>query len=141
MLEIIDVRELPTLDDYASFAHLSSAVDEMRSAAAALVKQLKERRVWMVNSTSVGGGVAEMMPRLVSMMIELGLPTKWAVIRSDEPHFFALTKRIHNLIHGHGEAHLTAADRELYESVNRQNADELRPLVEPNDILVVHDPQ
>src|SRR5437764_6269317 len=105
MLEIIDVREPPTLDDYASFAHLSSAADEMRSAAAAVVDQLKGRRVWMVNSTSLGGGVAEMMPRLVATMSELGLPTKWAVIRSDKPDFFALTKRIHNLIHGHGEAY------------------------------------
>src|SRR3989442_7047655 len=99
MLEVIDVREPLTLKDYASFAHLSSAVEEMRTAAATAVEQLKNRRVWMVNSTSAGGGVAEMMPMLISMMSELGLPTKWAVIRSNEPHFFALTKRIHNLIH------------------------------------------
>src|SRR5947208_866374 len=115
MLEIIDVREARTLDDYASFAHLSSAVKEMRTATAAAVKRLKGRRVWMVNSTSLGGGVAEMMPGLVAMMSELGLPTKWAVIRSDEARFFAVTKRIHNLLHGHGQAHLTAADRALYE--------------------------
>ncbi len=95
----------------------------------------------MVNSTARGGGVAEMLPKMISLLGELGLPARWAVIGSDEPRFFALTKRIHNLIHGEGDPELTADDRALLEEVNRRNAAELRHQIRPGDILVVHDPQ
>jgi trehalose synthase len=66
---------------------------------------------------------------------------EWVVIGSAEPAFFDLTKRIHNLIHGVGPPELGPADRALYEQVNRANAESLRELIRPGDILVVHDPQ
>ena len=95
----------------------------------------------MVNSTAQGGGVAEMLPKMVSLLEELGLPTRWAVIGTDRQEYFALTKRIHNLIHGHGEPRLDGEERELFEAVNRENAEELKKHLKPEDILVVHDPQ
>ncbi|MGH7580866.1 MAG: glycosyltransferase, partial [Gemmatimonadales bacterium] len=60
---------------------------------------------------------------------------------SSEPDFFDLTKRIHNLIHGVGSPALSEADRALYEKVNRENAESLREVMRPGDLLIVHDPQ
>ena len=96
----------------------------------------------MVNSTARGGGVAEMLPRLVTILRELGVAVEWAVIGSDEPRFFSLTKRLHNLIHDSGDGQdLTADDRALYDKVSQDNADGLRKWVKPGDLVVVHDPQ
>ena len=63
MIELIDVEQSRTLEDYASIAHLSGIVNERREEAKQLVPALKGRTVWMVNSTARGGGVAEMLQR------------------------------------------------------------------------------
>lgn len=141
MIEKIDIETGWSLNDYANVAVLSNGVRSLRVEASMLVPQLQGRRVWMVNSAAQGGGVAEMLPRMVTLLRELGIPTEWIVIGSDDPKFFTLTKRIHNLIHDDGDPELTNEDRELYEAVNRQNADELKSLLSPQDILVIHDPQ
>lgn len=95
----------------------------------------------MVNSTATGGGVAEMLPTTVALLRELGVETQWVVIESGDTGFFALTKRIHNMIHGAGGAPFGAADRALYDTVSRANADALLRHVTAGDVLVVHDPQ
>lgn len=141
MISLIDVQEDQTLDDYAAYTQLTYAVNDLKQAAQEPARQLDGRTVWMVNSTAQGGGVAEMMPKVVSMMRELGIDTEWAVINSEEPNFFALTKRIHNLLHGSGDPHLDREHRELYEAESRSFADAFRDRIDPNDILVIHDPQ
>lgn len=141
MIETVSVDEMLTLDDYQAHIHLSEAVRSLRSEARALAPHLAGRTVWMVNSTARGGGVAEMMPRMITIFRELGVDVKWVVIGTDTADFFTLTKRLHNLIHGSGQPQLTAADRAVYEAVSQENADALRPLLGPRDVLVVHDPQ
>ncbi len=141
MIEEVSVEHPVSLDDYASYSHLEADVAELRSAAATLSPQLRGRTVWMVNSTARGGGVAEMMPRLVSLLNQLGVRTKWVVIGTHRSEFFGLTKRLHNLIHGEGQPAFTAGERDLYETVSRELADEMQHLVAPGDLLVVHDPQ
>ena len=84
---------------------------------------------------------AEMLPRMCALLDELGVPTRWAVMGSNRAEFFALTKRLHNLIHGEGHPELSGADRELYEAINWENAEELAPMLSPEDIVVIHDPQ
>ena len=140
-MELITLRKTVGLDDYASFAHLTRAVQELRAEASMLVPRLKGRSVLMVNSTAQGGGVAEMLPMLVLLLRELGVDTNWAVINSDKPEFFRLTKRLHNLIHGEGDPNLGAAEKSVYDEVSRANADQLRAHLKPGDILVIHDPQ
>jgi trehalose synthase len=140
------IREIPverkrSLDDYASVAHLASAVRELEREARLLVPKLEGRTVWMVNSTAEGGGVAEMLPRVVSLLGQLGVQTRWVVIGTDRDGFFPLTKRIHNLIHGSGDPGLSPDDRALYEAVSSELAAELAPMLAPGDLLVVHDPQ
>ena len=141
MIETVSVREGMGLDDYQSVVHLSEPVRSLRAEARALVPHLEGRTVWMVNSSARGGGVAEMLPRMVTILRELEVSVEWVVLGSSDPHFFVLTKRIHNLIHGKGDPELTSADRELYEAVSRENADSFRHRVSSGDVLVIHDPQ
>ena len=137
----VEVERAATLEDYAGIAHLASAVAELKLEAEAIVPRMAGRTVWMVSSTARGGGVAEMLPTIVSLLRDLGVAVEWVVIGSDEPAFFELTKRIHNLIHGVGDPVFGPSDRALYERVNRENAASLRELMAPGDVLVVHDPQ
>ncbi len=105
-------------------------------ALEALARSLHGHRIAMVNSTSVGGGVAEILHRLVPLLIELGIPTSWEVMPGDE-RFYALTKRLHNALHGHGDA-LSAEDIEHYLAVNRRAAGQLEL---DADLVLIHDPQ
>jgi trehalose synthase len=141
VIESVEVREPLGLDDYAEVVHLAHAVHALREEAARLVPALSGRKLWMVNSTARGGGVAEMLPRLVSLLNELGLPTEWVVMGSSEPRFFDLTKRLHNLIHGEGDPGLGDEERQLYAAVSAENAADLKRRVRPSDILLIHDPQ
>lgn len=141
MIHIVDVPPGVSLDESEAHATLARPVQDLRAEARQLVPSLAGRRVWMVSSTERGGGVAEMMPRLITVLRELGVAVEWAVIGSDEPRFFTLTKRLHNLIHGVGDPQIDSGDRELYEAVSRTNAASLVPHLAPDDVLVVHDPQ
>jgi trehalose synthase len=140
-LRRVAVTPSAALDDYSAVAHLAGSVAELKLEVQSLASRLSGHTVWMVSSTARGGGVAEMLPPIVSLLRNLGVRAEWVVIGSDEPAFFELTKRIHNLIHGEGVPELTDADRALYERVNRANAEALRELLAPGDLLVVHDPQ
>jgi trehalose synthase len=129
------------LADYAALPIFTPDVMELQAEASRIAPGLRDRTVWMVNSTARGGGVAEMLPKMVALLGEMGVRTRWLVIGTDRSEFFVLTKRIHNLIHGEGEATIDGAERELYESVSRGIAGELAERIHPEDIVVVHDPQ
>jgi trehalose synthase len=141
VIETVEVREAVGLDDYAEVVHLTEAVRSLRQEASSLISAIGGRKVWMVNSTAAGGGVAEMMPKLVSLLNEVGLDTEWVVMGTDQPSFFELTKRLHNLIHGAGDADLREEDRQLYAAVSVENAAAMKQRMGPDDILVIHDPQ
>lgn len=141
MIQKVSLRDGLHLEDYAGLAYLSSAVQDLRTAARLLVPKLKARTVWMLNSTAQGGGVAEMMPRLVGMLRDVGVKCEWLVMGSRDPAFFTLTKRIHNLIHDFGRPGFSAREKTIYRAASREAADALAGIVEPEDILVVHDPQ
>ncbi|WP_435158382.1 glycosyltransferase [Haladaptatus sp. DFWS20] len=141
MIRIIDTEMEHTLSEYASDLVLRESVQEMQSGVAKIVEALDDRTVWMVNSTASGGGVAEMMPKLIGLLRTLGIEAKWAVIDVDEPAFFEFTKDIHNLLHGVGDPDIVDQERILYEQASRSVADELSGRLSNEDILVVHDPQ
>jgi trehalose synthase len=82
------------LDDYTALLG-EIEVAELRS----LSQRLQGRTVQMVNSTSVGGGVAEILTRVVPLMEELELKVRWDVITGGDD-FFAITKAFHNALHG-----------------------------------------
>ena len=141
MARRIDIEPQRSLDDHARYPELKHAVEALRMHAAPVVEALRGRTVWTVNSTAQGGGVSEMLPGIIAHMRELGITTEWLVIAADDPAFFPLTKRIHNLVHGDGTPDLDERDRAVFEATNRANADELRGTLRDGDILIVHDPQ
>ena len=103
---------------------------------------LAERVVWNVNATANGGGVAELLQALLAYGRGAGVDTRWLVLEAD-PAFFAITKRLHNALHGANDAGsgLGAAQHEYYERVLDENMTTLRNLVRPGDIVLLHDPQ
>ena len=140
-IRTVEIEERVGLEDYAGQAHLIPAVRDLQTEARAAAPLLRGRRVFMLNSTARGGGVAEMLPKLVRLLRDLDVPTEWLVLETDRAEFFQLTKRIHNLLHGEGDPRLGPAERELYETVSEEAAAALQERVAPGDVLIVHDPQ
>ena len=122
----------------------TSLVDGYRSvvgdapmrALEALARSLRGHRIAMVNSTASGGGVAEILHRLVPLLNELGVPTTWEVMPGDA-RFHGITKTIHNALHG-GPGTLSDADIEHFLATNRRAAAELAL---DGDLVLIHDPQ
>ncbi|MFQ6012449.1 MAG: glycosyltransferase [Thermoplasmata archaeon] len=119
------------LDDYRDVAG-EGALEALRSAAA----PLEGKRILHINSTSFGGGVAEMLASLVPLTRDLGMDAHWSVIEGDE-EFFWITKAIHNGLHG-GDVAISAEMRKYYYEINERNAEHLE---DGWDFVVVHDPQ
>jgi len=138
---LIEVAEERGLDEAAEYAYLAASIDALRREARPVAEAMRGRTLWMINSTAQGGGVSEMLPGMINHFRELGFAAQWAVIETDDPRFFQLTKNIHNLLHGMGDAGLGNGDRELYEAVNRANTGALLERVKDGDVVVVHDPQ
>jgi trehalose synthase len=141
MVHVVEPRHPVSLADYESVAPLSATVRNLRQEAESRLPGLNGRRVVMVNSTSHGGGVAELLPPLLALMRELGVDAQWLVMETHDPAFFRLTKRLHNLIHGMGDPALGHAEHDLYERVSAENAQKIEKFLSPGDVLVVHDPQ
>ncbi len=122
------------LDRYAEHAG-HDAIEQLRQ----LARPLAGLRVVHVNSTRQGGGVAEILVKLVPLMQELGMETSWEVIEGNED-FFNCTKSFHNALQGKS-LRIPEALLRVYEEVNAVNADRLRPVLEQADFVFVHDPQ
>lgn len=101
---------------------------------------LKGIKIVHINSTKEGGGVAEILAKMVPFMNALGLDTHWEVIEGNSK-FFECTKKFHNLIQGLGGMPPSHALLKEYEEVNAKNAEKLRPLLQDADIVLIHDPQ
>jgi trehalose synthase len=121
----------PRLDHYRDIIG-QAQVDALRF----LARDLKGKSVKMVNSTAVGGGVAEMLNRLVPLLSELEVPTHWDVITGGND-FFEVTKAFHNALHG-SSYELTKAAQEIFLTYNEQNRERLQF---EEEMVVIHDPQ
>jgi len=109
----------------------SSTIDEL----SLLAERLRGVSIQNINSTAVGGGVAEILTRMIPLLKQLGVDARWDVIKGDEK-FFEVTKKMHNALHG-VEATITDAEYEVFNEVTRSNAAEMQF----GDIVFVHDPQ
>jgi len=119
------------LDDYAGLLG-SAEIAELR----ALASRLEGRSIQMVNSTSLGGGVAEMLNRIVPLIEELNLSIRWDVITGGDD-FFAITKAFHNALHG-GRYDLPDESFKTFLAYTEQNRARLKF---DSDFIVIHDPQ
>jgi trehalose synthase len=139
-LQSVQIGALP----FERFAEvLEPAQWERFSDAAAHARKLFAGRViWNVNSTARGGGVAEMLISLLAYARGVGVNTRWEVI-AGSGEFFALTKRIHNNLHGApgdgGE--LGDLERGIYAAALEPSIREFTAMVSPRDVVIVHDPQ
>lgn len=104
-----------------------------------LAELLKGRRVVHVNSTRVGGGVAEILMKLVPLKQELGLDVSWEVITGDAD-FYKCTKGFHNALQGQ-RVDVPESLLNNYEEVNAANAEKLRDVLQDADMVFIHDPQ
>jgi trehalose synthase len=131
MSESAAASRLSHLDDYAAVVG-ATEVAELR----ALARSLGGRSVQMVNSTSVGGGVAEILNRLVPLLQELGLAVRWDVVTGGND-FFEITKAFHNALHG-GPYKAHPHGFETFLAYNEQNRTRMQFDAE---FTLIHDPQ
>lgn len=109
-----------------------SVVDDLKL----LAEKLKGKAIQHVNSTAVGGGVAEILNRMVPLLNELGVNTRWDVIKGGE-QFYEVTKKFHNVLHGREDV-VTQRDFDIFMETSRKNIEEMEI---QGDIVFIHDPQ
>ncbi|HQP91455.1 MAG TPA: glycosyltransferase [Candidatus Omnitrophota bacterium] len=119
------------IDEYAPIVG-QSVIDDLKLIS----ERLQGKVVQHVNSTAVGGGVAEILSRMVPLFRELGVDTRWDVIKGGED-FFEVTKKFHNVLHGRKEE-VTRTDFDIFLSTSRSNIEEVNTY---GDIVFIHDPQ
>jgi trehalose synthase len=90
-----------------------------------------------VNSTSVGGGVAEILRSAVPLARGLGIDTNWYVIRSQKS-FYQVTKKIHNMLQG---MDFPISLEEIFEEYLGTIEETTRNTYITSDMVVIHDPQ
>ncbi len=136
----IDIRPL----DPARLAPIIGA-ERMRGMAEAAnesARILASRTLVNVNSTAVGGGVAELLQALLGYARGGGVATRWFVVEGDAP-FFGITKRVHNGLYGYAGdgGPLGAAEHAAYKRTLDRNGREIDGRVRPGDVVLLHDPQ
>lgn len=109
-----------------------SYIEELRM----LARRLSGKTVLNVNSTFSGGGVAEILSRLVPLLNQLGVDVRWQTI-SGEAQFFKVTKKLHNALHGKVEP-ISDDEFSLFRETTKKNLDQIDF---SGDILFIHDPQ
>jgi trehalose synthase len=118
------------IEDYAPIVG-QATVDELYLLAG----RLEGKHIQNINSTPVGGGVAEILTRMIPLLTQLGVQARWDVIKGNEK-FFTITKKFHNGLHG-VPVEVGKDEYNAFLEVNRENAS----VMDFGDIVFVHDPQ
>jgi trehalose synthase len=109
-----------------------SYIEELRM----LARRLSGKTILNINSTFEGGGVAEILSRLVPLLNQLGVDVRWQTI-SGEAQFFKVTKKLHNALHGKDEP-ISDDEFSLFLETTERN---LNQIDFSGDIMFIHDPQ
>lgn len=109
-----------------------SEIDELRLIGS----RLSGKVVQNVNSTFVGGGVAEILNRMMPLLTELTVDARWNIIKGDK-EFFRVTKKFHNVLHGRKEV-VSEEDLAIFMETTRRNLEEMDL---HGDFIFIHDPQ
>ena len=97
---------------------------------------MKGKIIQNINSTSGGGGVAEILGRMVPLLQDLGVDAHWDVLRGGEK-YFQVTKKFHNALHGRKEE-ITDDDYEVFLETTKVNIEQMDFY---GNVIFVHDPQ
>lgn len=119
------------IEDYIPIVG-NAVIDDLKRVA----EKLKNKKIKNINSTPVGGGVAEILSRIVPLLNELGVKTIWDVIKGGKS-FFEVTKKFHNALHGK-KVEITKKDFNIFLETSDENINQLST---DEDIIFVHDPQ
>lgn len=122
---------MPKISEYEPIVG-PNTIEELRL----LASKLQGKVIQHINSTAVGGGVAEILNRMVPLLQELGVDTRWDFIKGGES-FFNATKKFHNALHGKSEEIATQMF-DIFMETSQRNIDEVKIY---GDIMFIHDPQ
>ncbi|MCD6080150.1 MAG: glycosyltransferase [Candidatus Omnitrophica bacterium] len=122
---------MANLNDYQNIVG-SAIIEDIKL----LAERLKGKRILMINSTAVGGGVAEILNRMLPLLKELEIDIRWEVIKGGE-QFFDITKKIHNALHGK-DVEIGSQELEVYLETNKAN---IQDIDFSADVVFIHDPQ
>jgi trehalose synthase len=122
---------MKSIKDYADIVG-GETIEEIEK----LGSYLSGKIIQNINSTPVGGGVAEILSRMVPLLKEVGVDARWDFIKGGEK-FFEITKKIHNSLHG-VEENISKSDFGHFLDVTDENLKEINLL---GDIVFIHDPQ
>lgn len=110
--------------------------DEVLATIYAKARGLYDKHIVHVNSTYMGGGVAEMLGSLIPLLNDVGVYTGWRILHGN-PDFFNITKKFHNALQGNG-LNLSNRKKQLYTATN-EHFSVFTHL--DHDCIIVHDPQ
>jgi trehalose synthase len=119
------------IDDYIPIVG-QATIDDLKF----LAEKIKGKVIQHINSTSVGGGVAEILNRMLPLLKELGVDARWDLIKGGDD-FFAVTKKFHNVLHGKTDE-VTRRDFDIFMQTSEKNIAEVNI---NGDIVIIHDPQ
>ncbi|MCQ5377244.1 MAG: glycosyltransferase [Candidatus Methanomethylicia archaeon] len=120
------------IDEYLAIVG-ESEIDGIKQLAGLI----KGEKVVHVNATPYGGGVAEMLRRVVPLAQSLGISASWQTIRGNE-EFFSITKRLHNALQGDASVGISEGEWKKYHDIAEFNSSILSL---DGDVVVIHDPQ
>ncbi|MFX0163279.1 MAG: glycosyltransferase [Candidatus Hodarchaeota archaeon] len=120
-----------SLDDYREIVGDGVIASIHRKA-----RKLYDKHILHLNSTYLGGGVAEILASLVPLMNDIGIDACWRILRGT-PDFFTITKKFHNALQG-DRINFTEMKKRLYVQAN----EDFSVYTHINsDCVIIHDPQ
>ncbi|MGC8616051.1 glycosyltransferase [Desulfurella multipotens] len=105
-----------------------------------LSRFLQGKKIVHINSTKIGGGVAELLTNILPLKHELGLDATWEIVVG-QSDFYKCTKMFHNLLQGVKNQIVPDTLLKVYEQTNEENAQRLYDLLNEADFVFIHDPQ
>lgn len=120
-----------TLRDYEEVVG-PAVIEEIRVVAG----HVRHKTLQNINSTAVGGGVAEILTRMIPLLRELDVNATWDVIKGNEA-FYNVTKSFHNALHGSQEK-ITDKMLDVFREITEMN---LKDIPLNGDVILIHDPQ
>ena len=104
----------------------------------AAVQKVKGLKILELNSSPIGGGVAEMLLSGIPFLNQLGIDAEWKVIQGTKP-FYEVTKCIHNLLQGRGGCFTSEMERIYFKTL--EESDNGHMVDWDADVVIIHDPQ
>lgn len=122
------------LEEYTKIVGFD-VIDQLKQ----LSKPLQGLKMVHINSTRMGGGVAEILEKMLPLTRALGIDAQWEVMEGS-PEFYQCTKNFHNAIQGN-RVFIPPILLQAYETINEKNAEKLNNILNEADVVLIHDPQ